>query len=147
MAALTGYSLATVTRTLSTLARLGLPTGAGADTPELREQLGNAADRVGASGVGAQRVRRHLLDRELHRWWLEEQEWRCRRGKKTGVPRTVSLTIALPIGAPARLRYGRFPVTDTGRADYRAARAVVTRVCSPGWNSTTNPDRQGGKAA
>ncbi|KXF84355.1 hypothetical protein D092_20760 [Rhodococcus ruber Chol-4] len=147
VAALTGYSLATVTRTLSTLARLGLPTGAGADTPELREQLGNAADRVGASGVGAQRVRRHLLDRELHRWWLEEQEWRCRRGKKTGVPRTVSLTIALPIGAPARLRYGRFPVTDTGRADYRAARAVVTRVCSPGWNSTTNPDRQGGKAA
>ncbi|AXY49318.1 hypothetical protein [Rhodococcus ruber] len=126
----TGYSLATVTRVLSTLTRLGVPTRTGADTPALREQLDRAADRVGASGVGAQRVRRHLLDRELHRWWLEEQDWRRRRGKKTGVPRTVSLTIALPIEAPARLRYGRFPVTDTGRADYRTARAVVTRLCS-----------------
>ncbi|MFF0284062.1 hypothetical protein ACFYSW_27520 [Rhodococcus aetherivorans] len=147
VAALTGYSLATVTRNLSALVHLGLPTRARTDTPDLREQLDRAADRVGASGVGAQRVRRHLLDRELHRWWIEEQEWRCRRGKKTGVPRTVSLTIALPIDAPARLRYGRFPVTDTGRADYRAARAVVTRLCSPGWNSTSNPVRQDGKAA
>ncbi|MGV9946975.1 hypothetical protein [Rhodococcus aetherivorans] len=147
VAARSGYSLATVTRVLSRLTRLGVPTRAAADIPELRERLDRAADRIGAAGVGAQRVRRHLHDRELHRWWLEEQEWRCRRGKKTGVPRTVSLTIALPIDAPARLRYGRFPVTDTGRADYRAARAVVTRLCSPGWNSTTNPDRQGGKAA
>ncbi|MBD8055593.1 hypothetical protein [Rhodococcus ruber] len=130
VAALTGYSLATVTRTLSALARLGVPTDVCADTPSLREEFDRAAHRVGAAGVGAQRVRRHLFDRELHRWWIEEQEWRSRRGKKTGVPRTVSLTIALPIDAPARLRYGRFPVTDTGRADYRAARAVVTRLFS-----------------
>ncbi|CDZ87495.1 hypothetical protein RR21198_3556 [Rhodococcus rhodochrous ATCC 21198] len=131
VAARTGYSLATVTRTLSTLTRLGVPTRAAAETSELRERLDRAADRVGVLGVGAQRVRRHLLDRELHRWWLEEQDWRRRRGKKTGVPRTVSLTLALPLEAPARLRYGRFPVTDTGRADYRAARVVVTRLRFP----------------
>ncbi|WP_343467123.1 hypothetical protein AAI421_28195 (plasmid) [Rhodococcus aetherivorans] len=147
VAARTGYSRATVTRTLSTLARLGVPTDVCAATPSLREKLDRAAHRVGASGVGAQRARRHLLDRELHRWWLEEQEWRSRRGKKTGVPRTLSLTIALPIDAPARLRYGRFPVTDTGRGDYRAARALVTRLCSPTGDPMADSGQQNGKAA
>ncbi len=43
----------------------------------------------------------------------EEVEWRARRGKKRGVA-TDATMLSLPIAAPARARYGRFPTTAAG---------------------------------
>ncbi|MBM4515544.1 hypothetical protein GS432_00345 [Rhodococcus hoagii] len=36
--------------------------------------------------------------------------------------------LSLPIAAPARARYGRFPTTAARRADYRTARDVVVHA-------------------
>lgn len=119
----TGYTTSTVTRTLDRLRALGLfPAPLDSATTA---RLDRAARLIGTAGTAARRILRHLVDRELHRWWTEELEWRGRRGKKRGV-RTSTGTIALPITAPARARYGRFPTRDDGRADYSAGRAIVT---------------------
>lgn len=117
----TGYTTATVTRTLAHLRTLGLlPASSNRSI-----QMDQVAQLIGTAGTAARRALRHLVDRELHRWWTEEAEWRARRGKKRGIRAGCPSTIALPITAPARARYGRFPTTATGRADYRTARATV----------------------
>ncbi|MGY5036515.1 hypothetical protein ACWC9U_38205 [Streptomyces sp. 900116325] len=123
----TGYTAATVTRTLAHLRTLGLlPVRSSAQS---RAQMDRAAGLIGTAGTAARRTLRHLVDRELHQWWTEEAEWRTTRtGKKRGIRATPTNTIALPITAPARTRYGRFPTNNNRRADYRAARAVVTQA-------------------
>lgn len=126
VARVTGYTALTVCRTIERLRRLGLLPAEPISVN--RGILDRVARLVESAGTAARRVRRHLVDRELHRWWIEESEWRARRGKKRGVGVCRAGTIALPIGAPARARYGRFPAIGTGRADYRAARAVVVGV-------------------
>ncbi|WP_137726555.1 helix-turn-helix domain-containing protein [Prescottella subtropica] len=117
----TGYGRATIRKTLRRLRELRLlPSRTRAP------RLARAAAVIGSAGTAARRARRHLVDRELHRWWTEEIEWRRRPGKKRGVPAGIQAgAIALPLAAPARARYGRFPTVDGGRADYPAARARV----------------------
>ncbi|NKR28859.1 hypothetical protein GS966_27825 [Rhodococcus hoagii] len=123
LVALTGYTTGTIQKTIDRLRALRLlPSRTRAP------RLARAATILGAAGAAARRAHRHLIDRELHRWWTEETEWRGRRGKKRGIRSTATGTIALPISAPARARYGRFPTTDTGRADYRAARTIVASM-------------------
>jgi hypothetical protein len=118
--AMTGYTHSTVRKTINRLRTLRLlPTRTHAP------RLTRVATIIGSAGTAARRALRHLVDRELHRWWTEELEWRGRRGKKRGI-RAQTGTLALPITAPARIRYGRFPTMDTGRADYLAARTIVT---------------------
>lgn len=122
----TGYTFATVTRSLAHLRTLGLlPARSRAES---KTQMDRAAQLIGTAGTAARRTQRHLVDRELHRWWTEETEWRTRAGKKRGIPAAPNNTIALPITAPARTRYGRFPTNDNRRADYRAARALVAKA-------------------
>ncbi|WP_458683196.1 hypothetical protein [Prescottella equi] len=126
VSAATGYTFATVTRTLAHLRTLGLlPARSSAQS---MSQMNRAAQLIGTAGTAARRTLRHLVDRELHRWWTEETEWRTRIGKKHGIPAVSTNTIALPITAPARTRYGRFPTNDNRRADYRAARALVAKA-------------------
>lgn len=126
VASFTGYTRSTVSRIVGKLYEKGL-------LPELStsrnsQQMDRAAASLGVRGVAVQRAHRHLVDRELHRWWLEELEWRSRRGKKHGVPRTPPSNLALPMDASARMRYGRFPTKANGRADYRSARLIVTEA-------------------
>ncbi|MDH6681057.1 hypothetical protein M2284_005300 [Rhodococcus sp. LBL1] len=123
VSAATGYTTATVTRTLAHLRTFGLLPARS--STQSKTQMDRAADLIGTAGTAARRTLRHLVDRELHRWWTEETEWRARRGKKRGTRAISTNTIALPITAPARTRYGRFPTTAARRADYRAARAIV----------------------
>ncbi|MEE2033377.1 hypothetical protein [Rhodococcus chondri] len=123
VAAATGYTRGTITRTLDKLHTLGLlPTSPGTS----RKSMDRTAHLLGATGTAADRAHRHLVDRELHRWWIEELEWRRRPGKKRGVRPVPRGSLALPIAAPARARYGRFPTGDDGRADYHAARTIVS---------------------
>jgi hypothetical protein len=123
VASATGYTRATITRTLDKLHTLGLlPMSPGTS----RKSMDRAARRLGVLGTAADRTHRHLIDRELHRWWIEELEWRSRPGKKRGVRAVPPSPLALPIAAPARARYGRFPTGEGGRADYHAARTIVS---------------------
>lgn len=120
--AMTGYTHSTVGKALARLRALRLlPSRTRAP------RLARAATIIGSAGTAARRALNHLVDRELHRWWIEEIEWRERRGAKSGIQAHTG-TIALPITAPARARYGRFPTNDNRRADYRAARVVVTQA-------------------
>lgn len=123
VSAATGYATATVIRTLNKLRDLHLLPRSATETSI--ERMDRTALSLGVIGTAATRTHRHLIDRELHRWWTEELEWRSRRGKKRGVRATPSSTLALPIAAPARARYGRFPTGGDGRADYRTARDTV----------------------
>jgi len=122
LVSLTGYTVATLRRVLRQLKSLRLIPSR--TTPS---RMTRAAEVIGAAGTAARRSLRHLVDRELHRWWTEEVEWRARRGKKRGVA-TDATTLSLPIAAPARARYGRFPTTAARRADYRTARGVVVHA-------------------
>lgn len=135
VAAATGYTIATVARTLTKLSKLHL-----LPIPEMEtstERMDRTALSLGVIGTAATRARRHLIDRELHRWWAEELEWRRRRGKKRGVRVALPGALTLPISAPARARYGRFPTGGDSRADYRTARDIVST--SLGYVSSLNP--------
>jgi DNA-binding MarR family transcriptional regulator len=126
VARFTGYTRSTVVRILRKLYEKGLlPT---LSTSANKDRMNKAAASIGVAGLAAQKAQRHLVDRELHRWWLEELEWRSRCGRKRGVPRTPPSNLTLPIDATARMRYGRFPTRANGRADYRSARMVVTEA-------------------
>ncbi|MCK5757286.1 MAG: winged helix-turn-helix domain-containing protein, partial [Mycobacterium sp.] len=84
------------------------------------------ARQIGSDGTMHERAQAHVVDRLLHEWWSDELAWRRRRGKKRHRARKGHVTdpnfASLPIAAPARTRYGRFPTLE-GRADYRRARA------------------------
>ncbi|MEH1124869.1 helix-turn-helix domain-containing protein [Micromonospora sp. CPCC 206061] len=131
LAQITGYSTATIRRHLDILQehKLAAQQRSG-EWKTGRASLDRVADRLGVAGVGRTRHQRYLVDRELHAWWIEEQDWRQRRGKPrkggppTGEPPdTGQAAIPLPVGP--RTTYGRFPVRRDGRADYTRARAVV----------------------
>ncbi|MBE7190940.1 MAG: winged helix-turn-helix domain-containing protein [Gordonia polyisoprenivorans] len=84
------------------------------------------ARQIGSDGTMHERAQAHVVDRLLHEWWSDELAWRRRRGKKRHRARKGHVTdpnfASLPIAAPARTRYGRFPTLE-GRADYRRARS------------------------
>ena len=126
----TGYGTGYIERALIRLHSTGLLISK-ATGEQLLRTLEIAAQTRGVAGINARRASRHLVDRELFTWWNEEQEWRSSRGKKRGTRRTTSTgMLALPISAPARVRYGRFPTRSNGRADYPTARAVVSQINS-----------------
>lgn len=128
----TGYGAEFIQRALTRLHSAGLLTE-NAMGEQLLRVLEIAAQTLGVAGINARRTSRHLVDRELFTWWNEEQHWRTTRGKKRGTRRTTSTgALALPISAPARVRYGRFPTRSNGRADYPAARAIVAQINSIG---------------
>lgn len=130
---LTGYTTRTVAKTLHTLQKWRLLPPAADSSTENR--MNETASTLGVRGANARRAHRHLVDRELHRWWREELEWRTRRGKKRGVPATPPRNLALPIEASARMRYGRFPTMQKGRADYRLARVRVVDLLTEATSS------------
>ncbi|UNN05273.1 FUSC family protein (plasmid) [Rhodococcus opacus] len=126
----TGYGTEYIERALTRLHSAGLLTSE-ATGEQLLRTLETVAQTRGVAGINARRAARHLVDRELFTWWNEEHLWRAARGKKSGARRTTSTgMLALPISAPARVRYGRFPTRSNGRADYPTARAVVSQINS-----------------
>ncbi len=128
----TGYGTEYIERALTRLHSTGL-LSSKATGEQLLRTLETVAQTRGVAGISARRAARHLVDRELFTWWNEEQQWRSTRGKKRGTRRTTSTgMLALPISAPARVRYGRFPTRSNGRADYSTARAVVSQINSAG---------------
>ncbi|GCE40939.1 hypothetical protein Rhow_004582 [Rhodococcus wratislaviensis] len=126
----TGYGTGAIEQALTRLRSTGL-LRSNATGEQLLGVLETVAQTRGVAGTNARRALRHLVDRELFNWWNEEQEWRSTPGKKRGTRRTTSTgMLALPISAPARVRYGRFPTRSNGRADYFTARAVVSQISS-----------------
>lgn len=130
LAAITGYSLRTVTAAKRAFTRLHLNPPFRSTEQVRRLQLHTAAQRIGASGVLAGRALRHVTERELFAWWNDELAWRRRPGKKRGLRRYRTGSIALPIESTPRVRYGRFP-TLGGRADYATARCIVADCLAP----------------
>lgn len=139
LAALTGYSERTVAWHVERLARvrLAVPGQLRDGTPTVRataRSLDAAAKEIGATGILAARVRRHALEREVFHWWSAEQAWRTSshedKAKTLGVPADLIREYALPLEAAADLRwkYGRFPTTAAGRADWGAARRIVAEA-------------------
>lgn len=128
----TGYGAEFIEKALTRLHSAGL-LAENATGEQLLRVFEIAAQTLGVAGFNARRASRHLVDRELFTWWNEEQQWRTTRGKKRGTRRNTSTgALALPISAPARVRYGRFPTRSNGRADYSTARAIVAQINSTG---------------
>ncbi|QHE73015.1 hypothetical protein GFS60_06666 (plasmid) [Rhodococcus sp. WAY2] len=129
----TGYSPVTVEKTLRRFSRLQLIGSSSRGADRVLRRLHGAAQELGVADVSANRRERHIIDRELFEWWNDELAWRRRKGKKRGLKRhsEVATTLALPIGGPARIKYGRFPTKSSGRADYRTARDIVRSCLAP----------------
>ena len=130
IAAVTGYSLG---RTRLYLRRLHdhRLTRSGRDRVTALGGLDRAARVLGVEGTSARRARRHLVERALHAWWIDEQAWRSRPGKRGRGPRRpdpgqVELGV---VELGPRARFGPFPTRSgpgvRGRADYPAAMESV----------------------
>ncbi|HJT93150.1 MAG TPA: hypothetical protein VJ777_14645, partial [Mycobacterium sp.] len=129
LAEMTGYGLAFTVHTLRQLAAAGL-LNTMVQGKQLLCAFEHVAKALGVSGMNARRIARHLADRELFAWWNEEQQWRTTPGKKRGTRRPqLASILTLPISAPARVRYGRFPTKQNGKADYTTARKIVALAC------------------
>ncbi|WP_370185729.1 helix-turn-helix domain-containing protein [Rhodococcus wratislaviensis] len=129
LAEMTGYGLAFTVHILRQLAAAGL-LNTMVKGKQLLCAFEHAAKALGVSGINARRIARHLADRELFAWWNEEQQWRTTPGKKRGTRRPqLASILTLPISAPARVRYGRFPTKQNGKADYTTARKIVALAC------------------
>lgn len=117
LARLTCYTVRTVSRWLDRMEHLGLLC--------MAPRWVTVAEALGVDGTMLERARRHLIERLIRDWWVEELAWRKQRGKRLrcGPSRasTDPASLALPIAAPARARYGRFPTKVEGRVDYRVA--------------------------
>ena len=125
----TGYGAALTAHILRRLHAAGL-LAMMAKGKQLLCAFEHLAKGLGVSGTNARRIARHLADRELFAWWNEEQQWRTTPGKKRGARRSQPVgALALPISAPARVRYGRFPTRRNGKADYTTARKIVADAC------------------
>ena len=129
----TGYTRTTVRHHLRRLTALGLADTSAGRITSGRARLDAVAAQLGTVGAAAARHTRHTADREIHRWWLAELNWRrAPRSTKARVPagwRPAPGQRALPIAPAGPLcTYGRFPTIPAGRrqrADFAAARHIV----------------------
>lgn len=122
----TGSPLDWTAHQLGRLGTLGLaqPHGAGwtRTAAALRDRL---ADQLGLSGRLDARRARYDVERELWAWWRAEADWMTmpRRSKARRRPGPGQLALIPDAGMN---RHGAHPRRADGRADYRAARALVT---------------------
>lgn len=118
----TGYSSRCVRAWLRYFRELNLLTPS-------RNRWDEVAVAFGSYGAMVRRAQSHLVDRLVRDWWDEELRWRKQRGKRRyrgpGRATTDPQAIALPIAAPSRTRYGRFPTRPSGKVDYPSARSLV----------------------
>jgi hypothetical protein len=84
-------------------------------------RLDVAADRLGVCGVLADRERTYAVEREMWDWWQQELAWMQQtRPTRRRRPQTGQLDLD-----GSTIRYGPHPRRPDGRADYRAARAML----------------------
>ena len=84
-----------------------------------------AAARLDVSGRLDDRARRYRIERELWAWWQAEEAWMRapRRTAPSRRPGPGQLALLPELGTNA---YGAHPRRADGRADYRAARAMLS---------------------
>jgi hypothetical protein len=86
-----------------------------------------AAVRLGVDGRLMDRARRYRVERELWAWWQAEETWMRapRRTHPSRRPGPGQLALLPELGTNA---YGAHPRRPDGRADYRAARAMLAGI-------------------
>lgn len=113
-----------ITPLLDRLAHAGLivatPTGWRRTRPEIRDL---AARRLGVEGRLDAREGRYKAERDLWEWWQSELEWMTTPGRHKR-RRQPTGQMALTFGRPWDI-YPPYPRRADGRADYRAARAMI----------------------
>ena len=122
----TGTDPATTARTLDRLTTAGVlvRTRSGWRRPATDTRT-RAARHLGTTGTLADRARRYRLERDLWAWWQTEQTWMStpRRLRPTHRPAPGQLALLPEHGTSS---YGAHPRRADGRADYKAARAILT---------------------
>lgn len=83
-----------------------------------------AAQQLGITGRLDQRARRYSIERELWAWWQAEQTWMTTPRRLQPKHRPGPGQLAL-LPDPGTSTYGAHPRRADGRADYRAARAII----------------------
>lgn len=88
-----------------------------------------AADARGVTGRLAARAERYAVERELWAWWCAELDWmNTPRAERPKRPAPGQLVLVPDLGpAPHPIH----PRTANGRADYRAARCIITGTTPP----------------
>ncbi|WP_367343201.1 hypothetical protein [Propionibacterium sp.] len=113
-----------ITPLLDRLAHAGLivatPTGWRRTRPEIRDL---AARRLGVEGRLDAREGRYKAERDLWEWWQSELEWMTTPGRHKR-RRQPTGQMALTFGRPWDI-YPPYPRRADGRADHRAARAMI----------------------
>lgn len=120
----TGASLPRILRTLERLTEDGLllADAAGWRRPR-RDARAAAATRHGSSGRLEQRARTYALERDLWTWWQAEQAW-MNAPRRTPAQRRAGHGQLVLVPSDETTSYGAHPRLG-GRADYRAARALL----------------------
>lgn len=125
LAHLTGGSPELTGRLLGRLVDAGvlISTRAGWRRPAV-DRRHAAAIRLGVVGRLDDRVRRYRIERELWAWWQAEETWMRapRRHSPTRRPSPGQLALIPENGTSI---WGAHPRRVNGRADYRAARAII----------------------
>ena len=121
----TGASLERTHRTLERLVDAGvLLLDATGWRRSRRDRRAPAATSYGTSGLLAHRARTYRLERDLWTWWQAEQTW-MRAPRRTPAARRAGHGQLSLIPSDETTSYGAHPRRN-GRADYRAARALLT---------------------
>ncbi len=88
-----------------------------------------AADARGVTGRLAARAERYAVERELWAWWCAELDWmNTPRAERPKRPAPGQLVLVPDLGPAPRPIH---PRTANGRADYRAARCIITGTTPP----------------
>ncbi len=100
--------------------------------------LARAARDAGVDGRLRERAERYRLERELWAWWQAEATWMRapRDAKQRRRPAPGQLALIPDAGGTI---YGAHPRRSDGRADYRAARAILTGTTTPAPEAAASP--------
>lgn len=131
----TGSTIEQASRTVERLASAGVLVERGGGWCRQKDDHRRAAAvRLGVDGRLAARARRYRVERELWAWWQAEETWMRapRRTHPSRRPGPGQLALLPELGTNA---YGAHPRRADGRADFRAARAMIVGAVS----STINP--------